>query len=149
VVISLSLVKVSNCRLVFELLRKDQDQLLRGFRQEHTDFLEEIPINQQNAEFHRISLYWSLFVSCGGEDAFRPRKFDPKYTARDNTNMIGSLVGITGSNGFGDFDSQAMLNALSNSQVFTLDDIHKLDIVNLTNKMTTSLPIGFPKGYLV
>jgi hypothetical protein len=90
-----------------------------------------------------------LLVSCGKKDDFRLRKFDPKYTASDNANMIGSLVGITGSNRFGDFNSQAMLNALSHSKVFTQHEISMLDIATLTSDMMTSLPIGFPKGYLV
>jgi hypothetical protein len=149
VVNSLSLAKVSNCRLVFELLRKDQDQLLQGFRKDHTDILEDLA-NQWNADFHSLSLHWLLLVSCGGEDDdFRPRKLDPKFTANDNANIIGSLVGITGSNRFGDFDSQAMLNALSHSKVFTQHEISRLEIAKLTSKMMASLPIGFPKGYLV
>jgi hypothetical protein len=149
VINGLSLVKASNCHLAFDLLRKDEDQLLQGFRQDYTDLLEDVPTYQQDAEFHSISLYWLLFVSCGAKDNFRPCKFDPKYTAKDNANIIGSLVGISGSNCFGDFDSQAMLNALSNSKVFTHHEISMLDIGNLTSKMTKSLPIGFPKGHLV
>lgn len=145
----LSLIKVSNCQLAFDLLRKDEDQLLQGFRQDYTNLLEDVPTYQRDAEYHSISLYWSLLVSCGVKNDFRPRKFDPKYTAKDNANMIGSLVGISGSNCFGDFDSQAMLNALSHSKVFTQDEISMLDIANLTSKMTTSIPIGFPKGHLV
>jgi len=148
VINGLSLVKVSNCHITFDLLSKDQDQLLQVFRQDYTDLLAVIPTNQQNAELHRISLYWLLFASCGEEDDLGPRKLDPKYSASDNANMIGSLVGITGSNRFGDYDLQAMLNALSNSRVFT-NDIRTLDIVYLTHEMTTSLPIGFPRGYLV
>jgi hypothetical protein len=139
----------SNCSLVSELLGKDQDQLLQGFRQDHTDILEDIPKNQHNAEFHRISLHWLLFVSCGAKHNFGPRKFDRRYTAGENANMIGSLIDIKGSNRFGDFDSKAMLNTLSHSKVFTQYDISELDIANLTSKITTSLPIGFPKGYLV
>ena len=90
-----------------------------------------------------------LFILYKGEADLGPRKLDPKYTASDNANIIGSLVSITGSNHFRDFDSQVILNTLSNSRVFTLDDIRTLDIVNLTSKMTTSLPIGFLKGHLV
>ena len=146
---SLSLVNVSNCRLVFKLLRKDQDQLLQSFRKDHTDLLEDLA-NQQNADFHSLSLHWLLFVSCGGEDDdFRPRKLDPNCTANDNANMIGSLVDITGSNRFGDFNPQAMLDALSHCKAFTQEEIRMLDIEKLTSKMMTSLPIGFPKGYLV
>lgn len=139
----------SNCSLVSELLGKDQDQLLQGFLQDHMDLLEDIPKNQQNAEFHCISLQWLLFVSCGAEHDFGPRKFDPKYTAGENANMIGSLIGIKGSNRFGHFDSQAMANALSHSKVFTKYDISVLGIANLASKIMTSLPIGFPEGYLV
>jgi hypothetical protein len=139
----------SNCNLVSELLGKDQDQLLQGFRQDYTDLLEDIPKNQQNAEFHRISLHWLLFVSCGAEHDFGPRKFDPRYTAGENANMIGSLIGIKGSNRFGHFDSQAMANALSHSKVFTKYDISVLGIANLASKIMASLPISFPEGYLV
>ena len=149
VVNGLSLLKVFDCPLALDLLSRDEDQLLQGFRQDCTDLLEEVPTYQRDAELHSISLYWLLLVSCGAKDDFRPRKFDPKYTAKDNANMIGSLVGISGSNCFGDFDSQAMLNALSKSKVFTQYEISMLDIANLTSKMAKSLPIGFPKGHLV
>jgi len=63
--------------------------------------------------------------------------------------MIGSLIEIIRSNRFKDFDLYIMLNALLYSQVFTLDDFCTLNTVTLTYEMTTSLSIGFPKGYLV
>ena len=90
-----------------------------------------------------------LFILYKGEANLGLRKLNLKYIASNNTNIIGSLISITGSNRFRDFDSQVILNTLSNSRVFTLNDIRILDIVNLTRKITTSLPIGFLKGYLV
>ena len=145
----LSLLKVFDCHLALDLLSKDEDQLLQGSRQDCTGLLEEVPTYQRDRELHSISLYWLLLVSYGAKDDFRPRKFNLKYTAKDNANIIGSLVGISGSNCFGDFDSQAMLNALSKSKVFTQHKISILDITNLTSKMMKSLPIGFPKRHLV
>jgi hypothetical protein len=135
---------------VLELLRKDQDELLQAFRKDHTDLFKAAPANPQRiAEFHRISLLRRLFVFSGGRDDFLQRKIDPKYTANDNVNLYGSFVGVTGSNRFGNFDSQAMLSALSKSKVFTDEDIRTLNIVELSGQMLASLPIGFPQGYLV
>ena len=90
-----------------------------------------------------------LFVLYRREANLGLQKLNLKYIASDNTNIIGSLVSIIGSNRFRDFDSQVILNTLLNSRVFTLDDIRTLDIVNLTRKIIISLSIGFLKGYLV
>ena len=93
------------------------------------------------------SLRFTDMCSCYvAEDDFRQHKFDPKYTAHENANMYGSLVGITGSNCFGDLDTQSILNALSKSKAFTNDEIRMLDTVKLTCQMRSSL---FPQGYLV
>lgn len=145
----LSLIKVSNCQLAFELLGKDEDQLLEGFRHDHTNLLEVVSSYQRDAEYHKLSVCWSVLASCGVKNDFRPRKFDPKYTYKENADIIGALVGISGPNHFGDFDSQAMLNDLSYSKIFTQDEISMLDIAKLTSEMATSLQIGFPKGHLV
>lgn len=140
--IALNLVKDYDTPSVIKLLQKDQDELLEAFRKDYADLLKAAPeISQQTAEFHRISLRRRLLVFAGGKDDFRQRKVDPKYTADDNANFYGSLVGITGSNRFGSFDPQELCKALSRSKVFANDD-HVLDIASLTSQMMASLPIG-------
>jgi len=136
VVNSLSLAKVSNCRGVRELLRKDQDQLLQSFLQDHTEDLFDLPEDQLQAEFHRISLYWLFFVSCGGKGAHRPCQLHPEFTPNDNANLIGSLVGITRSNFFGEFNSRAWVelqNGRNLSKYSIESDVKIKGILSLQN----------------
>jgi hypothetical protein len=160
VFLGLTLLKDYDIPPALELLRKDRDELLQAFQngqdellqafwRDHTDLFPGSTSAQRSAEFQRISLLRCLLVFSGGKDDIRQHRFAPEYTASDNVNLYGSLVGITGSNCFGNFDSQVILDALSKSKVFTHDDIRTLDIVKLTSQMMTSLPIGFPQGYLV
>lgn len=146
--IALSLNHDYSCPTVVELLEKNQDELLQVFRKDYTDLLHATT-SGQTVQFHCIALVRGLFVFCGGRKDVLQQKFHPGYAACDNANFFGSLVSIIGSNRFGSFDTQAMLKALSLSKAVAKDDIHMLDIASLTRQMTTSLPIGFPQGYLV
>lgn len=146
-----------------ELLGKDQDELLQVFRKLRKDLSTSPPRNsvanfetkarstnaQNCAEYHSISLLRCLLEFSGGREDFLQHKFDPSYTAIDNARLYGSLLDITGSNPFGNFDSQKMRKALLRSKVFTKDDISTLDVAQLSDRMMACLPIGFPNGYMV
>ena len=76
--------------------------------------------------------------------------FNQEYSSNDNFNLYKSLVGVNGTNWFGNFDPNEMYNALLNSKVFTKDtDFGALNIVERTEQMMGSLRIGFPDGHLV
>ena len=80
----------------------------------------------------------------------RQHTLDQEYAMGDNLNLYGILVGVTGTNRFGDFDPKEMCDALLKSKVFVKDaDIGSLDTVRWSMQMMEFLPIGFPKGYLV
>ncbi len=60
------------------------------------------------------------------------------------------LVGVTGTNQFGDYNPKEMYNALLKSKVFSKDsDIGTLDTMGWSMQMMEFLPIGFPEGHLV
>ncbi|KAG9229879.1 hypothetical protein BJ875DRAFT_521732 [Amylocarpus encephaloides] len=132
-----------------QLLEKDQDGVLQAFQKDPADLFQAVPTTSQDrqTEVHLIALVRRLLILAGGP-ADSPRvKLDPKYTAMENLNLYGSLVGITGSHQFGPFDSRPLHKALSESRVSANGDC-MLDIASLTCQMMASLPIGFPPGHL-
>ena len=104
---------------------------------------------QIEAAFHKLSLLRSLAEFAGIKRDVRQYKLDLSYSVNDNNNIYGSIFGISGSKRFGTFDSQKMLSALSKSPVFRGVTIRKLDVMELSAKLMSRLPIGFPDGYLV
>ena len=96
-----------------------------------------------------ISLARCLLEFSGGREDFEQHKFDKEFTANENANLFRDLIGITGSNFFGRFDAQKMLNALSTSKVFADNDLQTIDIVELSFRMMDFLPIGYRQEHLV
>jgi len=142
--------------LALDLLAKDHDDLLQPFRKDHMDLCEaalenEVPIKTlERSKLQTISLVRGLLEFSGGRVDCRQHAFDPEYTASDNLSQCGILIGITGINRFGNFDSEKMYNALLKSKVFAEDpDTSALDTVTWSIHMMNFLPIGFPKRYLV
>ena len=81
---------------------------------------------------------------------YRQHALDQEYTISDNLNLYRTLVGVTDTNSFGDFDPKEMYNMLLKSNVFVKDaDIGTLDTVGWSLQMMEFLPIGFAEGYLV
>jgi hypothetical protein len=160
--ITLNLVNVYNTPLVLDLLGKDEDELLDSFWNIYSDpfayvtsqiskfmFEDEFLEPQNAAEFHRLSLFRSLAEIAGAKMDMRQHKLDLDYTCNYNHNILGSILGFSGSNPFGTFASQKMLDALSKSSVFPDDTIRKLDVMKLSAELMSRLPIGFADGYLV
>ncbi len=96
-----------------------------------------------------ISLVRLLLEFSGGREDFKQHKFDKEFTANENANLCCDLLGITGSNSFGRFNTQDILNALSTSRVFTGNDLQTINIVELSFQMMEFLPIGYRQGHLV
>jgi hypothetical protein len=133
------LLQTYNVHPALELLSKDEDELLQVF----TNLSKTGSRDPNDAEIQKISLIRCLLELSGGRKYLRQHIFHDKYSTNNNANLYGSLIGITRSNCFGNFDSQKMLNALSTSPVFTNDDIQMLNAVELSTEMIASLPIGF------
>ncbi|KAG0645144.1 hypothetical protein D0Z07_9224 [Hyphodiscus hymeniophilus] len=159
--ITLNLVNVYNTPLVLNLLRKDEEELLHPLWDIYSDpsayitnqipnfsLKDELLDHLNAAEFHRLSLVRSLAEIAGAKIEVRQYKLDLDYTYSYNHNILGCILGISGSNPFGTFASQKMLDALSKSPVFSGDTIRKLDVVKLSAELMGSLPIGFPDGHL-
>ena len=89
-----------------------------------------------------IGLVRRLHILAGGTVNVHQLEFDHANTGRENVNLYGSLVGVTGSNHFENIDLQAMLSALSRSKAINDEDILALDISELISQMMTFLPIG-------
>jgi hypothetical protein len=161
--IALNLVDDYNTPVVHELLEKDEDELLQPLWDLHTDITTYLPSKIDNfkardgrltaaqieAAFHKLSLLRSLAEFAGIKRDVRQHKLDLSYSVNDNNNIYGSIFGISGSKRFGTFDSEKMIGALSKSPVFRGATIRKPDVMELSAKLMSQLPIGFPDGYLV
>ena len=148
--------------VVLELLEKDEDELLQPLWDLHTDLSDYLPSKianfnarngltaaQREAEFHKLSLIRFLAEYAGLKRDVRQHMLDVGYSVNYNANIYGSIFGISGSKRFGTFDSEKMIGALSKSPVFRGVTIRKLDVMELSAKLMSRLPIGFPDGYLV
>jgi len=142
--------------LALDLLAKDQDDLLQPFRKSHTDLFEailenEVPVKTlECSKLQTISLVRGLLEFSGGRVECRQHAFDQEHTTSDNTRLCGLLIGITGTNRFGNFDSKQMHDALLKSKIFADDpDISALDTVKWSTQMLEIVPFGLSKGYLV
>lgn len=143
--LALSLLEDYNTPLAIQLLEKNQDGVLQAFRKDSTDIFKAMSAKCQNrkAEAQLIGLAQRLLVFAGSPGDVHQLQFDQEYTAIDNHNLLGSLVSVTGSSRFRNFDLQAILSALYKSKAITNEYIDTLDIAELIGKLMTLLPIGF------
>ena len=138
------------------LLTRDQDNLLQSVQNGYRD-LSKIASEQATSvkmveclELQTISLLRGVLELCGGRVECRQHAHDQEYTASENAAIYGSLIGITGTNRFGNFDLKQMHNALVKSKVFAEDrEFSASNAVEWSMIMMNYLPIGFPEGYLV
>ncbi|KAG4412400.1 hypothetical protein IFR04_014468 [Cadophora malorum] len=145
VLLALSLLEDYNTPSAIQLLEKNQDGVLQAFRKDSTDLFKAMSAKCQNrkAEAQLIGLVRRVFIFADGLEDVHQLQFDQEYTAIDNHNLLGSLVGVTGSSRFRNFDLEAILNALSRSKAITNECIDALDIAELISQLTASIPIGF------
>jgi hypothetical protein len=108
VLLALSLLKDYNTLSAIQLLEKDQDRVLQAFGKDPADLFKAASAKCQNrkAEAHMTGLVRRLLILAGGPEDLHQPKLDQEYTAIDNLNLYGSLVSVTGSNRFGNFDLQ-------------------------------------------
>jgi hypothetical protein len=145
VLLALSLLEDYNTPSAIQLLEKNQDGVLQAFRIDSTDLFKATSAKCQNrkAEAQLIRLVRRVFIFADGLEDVHQLKFDNEFTAIDNLNKLGSLISITGSICFRNFDLQAILSALYKSKAITNEYINTLDIAELISKLMTLLPIGF------
>jgi hypothetical protein len=145
VLLALSLLKDYNTPSAIQLLEKNQDGVLQAFRKDPIDLFKATSAKCQTrkAEAQLNGLIRRLLIFAGGPEDVHQLKFDQDYTAIDNHNLLGSLVSVTGSNSFRNFDLQAILGALYKSKAITNEYINTLDIAEFISKLMTLLPIGF------
>ena len=123
---------------------------MNSFQKDYTDLYKpDSAFPDWNAEFHTISLIRRLLEYCGGKIDKRQHKFDANSISNDNLNIYCSLVGLAGSNDFGNFDSQSMLEQLAKSRIFTSEDLQTLNVREWADQISDELDLGFPPGYLV
>jgi hypothetical protein len=84
-----------------------------------------------------------LAILAGVLEDVHQLKFELEYTAIENLNLFGSLVGVTGLNHFRNLDLHAILSALSRSKAITGEYIDPFDIAELINQLMIFLRIGF------
>lgn len=144
VLLALSLPNDYDTPSVIQLLEKNQEEVLQAFGIDLADLFKTAECKNRKEATHFIGLTRRAFMVAGGlENVHQLKFFDQEYTAIDNLNLLGSLVGVTGSNHFRNFDLQAILSALSRSKAITNEYIDTLDIAELISQLMTLLPIGF------
>jgi hypothetical protein len=128
-------------------LESNQDNLLENLQ---LSLPISVPAERTKRDEAQItSLFRALLELSGGRVDFQQHRFAEEYTASENADLYASVLGITRTRQFGDFDSEEMCNTLSKSPVFSGMKIGVQDLEEWTTKMINSLPVGFPKGYLV
>ena len=146
--LALSLLKDYNTPSAIQLLEKNQDGVLQAFGKDPAALFMAASAKCQNrkAEAQIIGLVRRLLILAGGPEDYHQLRLDQEYTAMENLNFYGSLVSVTGSNRFGNFDLQSILDALSRSKAITDKDIDLCDIAESMRQMMTFLPIEFQPG---
>lgn len=157
VIFGLNLLESHNPPKALELLAKDQDGLLRILKDCEEDPFKTLPGPQLSAdtksELRKISLLRNLLHVSEGKVDFRPQALESESNFSNNLNPYGSLVGVNGTNSFGNFDPKEMDDALLKSPMFRSDsDTHSLDTVDWSGfciVLRNFIPIGHPQGHLV
>jgi hypothetical protein len=136
VLLFLNLEKDHNSFDAHNYLESSQDDLIESLR-----LALSIPMQAERTkrdETQITSLFRAVLELSGGRVDPQQHAFGEEYTASENADLCASVLGITRTNQFGDFDSLEMRNTLSKSS-----------ILSGTMKMIEFLPVGFPRGYLV
>jgi hypothetical protein len=157
VFIALNLLDCHDGDAARELLGKGEYQVLQWFRaflDPKATFISDVrkPVGSTDSEYtiqlHSISLFRFLLEYCGGREDFVQHRLLSGYTANDNANMYGSVLGVRGSNPFGSFNVEKLFNALSGSSLFTTITTPQ-HVTQLSEALMRHLCIGFREGYLV
>jgi hypothetical protein len=148
VILVLNLTKDHNSSDAHEYLERDQAGLIESLQLS----LPIPPKRTNRGEAQITSLVRALLELSGGRMDPLQHGFDDEYTANENADLYASVLGITRTRQFGDFDSEEMrimCTTLSKSLVFSKLIICEQDLREWTTRMIEFLPIGFEKGYLV
>ena len=108
-----------------------------------------IPKRTKRDESQITFLVRALLELSGGRVDFRQHGFAEEYTTSQNADLCASVLEITRTNQFGDFDSEEMCKSVSKSPVFSEVAISIQDLESWTMSMRDFLGVGFPDGYLV
>jgi hypothetical protein len=128
-------------------LESSPDDLLENLQHSLSTLLPAQRTRRDEAQI--TSLARALLEFSGGRVDCQQHGFAEEYTTSENTDLYASLLEITRTNQFGDFDSEKMRNTLSKSPVFAGMTIYASDPEEWTAKMIDRLPIGFQEGHLV
>jgi len=119
-----------NSHQALELLAKSQEDLLKPFYKSHSLENQASIDTSEDSDRQTIFLGRSLLEFCGGREKVRQHTLDQGFTTSDNLHLYGLLIGITGTNRFGDFDPDQMHKTLLKFKVFSEDkDISPLNTV--------------------
>jgi len=135
--------------LAIQLLEKDQNEVLQAFKKDLEDLLIAALAQRHNHKAETLFIRFSrclLILANSLKDLYQVTNLlrnDQEYTAIEILKLYGSLVGVTRSNHLGNSDLQAMLNALSRSNVLTDEDISTLGVTELISQLMTFLLIRF------
>lgn len=130
-------------------LKSNQEELLESLQLSLPIQVEEPPERMKLDETQITSFIRGLVEVSDGRVDVLQHNFGEEYTASENADLCASLLDITRTNQFGDFDREAMCTTLLKSPVFSEMEISVQDLKGWTTKMMNCLCLGFEKGYLV
>ena len=128
-------------------LESNQNELLESLR-----FSLRIPIISKRTkrdETQITCLVQALLKLSGGKSNLRQHEFAEEYKASQNADLFASVLDITRTNQFGEFDSKEICNLILKSPVFFGVAINVQDLDCWINDMRDFLCVGFREGYLV
>lgn len=147
VLLFLNLVKDHKSSDAHNYLVSNQDDLLESLRLSLP--IPVPPKRTKRDEAQKTSLVRALLELSGSRVDLLQHGFAKEYTVSENADLYASVLGITKTKQFGNFDSEEMRNTLSKSPVFSGLTIGVQDLEERIAKMVDSLRVGFREGYLV
>lgn len=142
-------------RLALTEAHNSEDCSTTRTTKEHLDSLQlslpsRSPSPKQNrAETQSTAIGYSLLNLAGGYVELKEHRLEPSYTTDENAKLCAKMLGITSTIGFREIDYEKIRVTLSESLVFSGEDVSVSDIKSWTMELKTSLCLGYPEGYMV
>lgn len=128
-------------------LESTQDELVESLQRSLP--IPEPPERTERDEAQITSLVRALLELSDNRVNDQQHGFAEECTASENTDLCASVLSITRTNQFGDFDLEDMRNTLLTSPVFSGMTFSTRDLERRIMKMLHYFGVSFREGYLV
>lgn len=125
----------------FELIERKRGVWLEYFRELNTE-KTKLPIDDAEAEMHKVALLRGLLESAGGGRDRSQHKFDNKRSTNDNLATLGHLfdLDLTELVSYGGSGTLKVREVLIQSKPF---ECSEMDVMKLQQQIPLYAPIGF------